>query len=109
MNTEIFKQFADIQPREMSPGFISRIIHTESNTINFLEIKAGSVSEVHSHPHHQCAFVLEGEFELTVNGEPQVLSTGLFATIPSNVPHGGRAITDCKLLDIFNPVREDFK
>jgi quercetin dioxygenase-like cupin family protein len=53
--------------------------------------------------------VLEGEFELTVNGEPQILTKGLFATIPGNVPHGGRAITNCKLLDIFNPVREDFK
>lgn len=109
MNTEIFHQFADILPKEMSPGFISRIIHTATNTINFLEIKAGSISEVHQHPHHQCAFVLEGEFELTVNGKSELLTPGVFATITSNIPHGGRAITDCKLLDIFNPVREDFK
>ena len=109
MDANIFHRFADIIPREMVPGFLSRIIHTETNTFNFLEIKEGSISEIHQHPHHQCIFVLEGEFELTINGTPTLLNTGLFATIPGNVPHGGRAISDCKLLDIFNPVREDFK
>jgi quercetin dioxygenase-like cupin family protein len=109
MDSTIFHRFADIEPQEMTPGFTGRIIHTESNTFNFLEIKAGSISEIHRHPHHQCLFVLEGEFELTVNGKATILTTGLFATLPGNVPHGGRAITDCKLLDVFNPVREDFK
>jgi quercetin dioxygenase-like cupin family protein len=109
MNSEIFHQFADITPREMSPGFISHIIHAETNTIDSLKIKAGSVSEIHQHAHHQCTFVLEGEFELIVNGERQILIRDLFATIPGNIPHGGKAITDCKLLDIFNPVLENFK
>lgn len=109
MDNTIFHRFADIAPREMTPGFTGRIIHTETNTFNFLDIKAGSVSAIHQHPHHQCLFVLEGEFELIVDGKATILTTGLFATLPGNVPHGGRAITDCKILDVFNPVREDFK
>ena len=28
--------------------------------------------------------------------------------LPSNVPHSGRAITDVKVIDVFQPVREDF-
>lgn len=109
MNTDIFREFKDIEVREMSPGFFSKIIHTATNTINFIEIKAGSDSPIHSHPHQQCAFVLKGQFEMTVGEETQVLDTGKFVVIPGNVPHGGKAITDCTLLDIFSPVREDFK
>ncbi len=109
MDTNIFRQFTDIKTKEMTPGYFSKIIHTDTNTINFIEVKAGAVSPIHQHPHHQCAFCIEGQFELTVDGVPQILDANTFAVIPSNVWHGGRAITDCKLVDIFNPIREDFR
>ncbi|MDB5010409.1 MAG: hypothetical protein JWR67_1688 [Mucilaginibacter sp.] len=109
MDTTIFHQFSDIPTKEIAPGYFSKIVHTENNTINFIEVKAGHSSPKHQHPHHQCAFVIEGQFELTVNDVPQILDANTFAIIPSNVFHSGRAITDCKLIDVFNPVREDFK
>lgn len=109
MDNKVFNHFADIPTREMTPGYFSKIIHTQNNTINFLEVKAGAVSPMHQHINHQCAFVVEGQFELTVDGVSQILDTGTYAIIPPNVIHGGRAITDCKLIDIFDPVREDFK
>jgi quercetin dioxygenase-like cupin family protein len=109
MNTSIFHRFSDIETKEIAPGFFSKLIHTNANTINFIEVKAGYSSPRHQHIHEQCAFVIEGKFELIVNDVPQVLEPGLFAIIPSNVWHGGTAITDCKLIDIFSPVREDYK
>ncbi len=109
MDKSVFKYFADIPTKEVAPGFFSKLIHTDTNTINFIEVKAGSAIPLHKHIHQQCSFALEGKFEMTVNGDLQVLEPGLFAIIPSNAEHGGRAITDCKLVDIFSPVREDYR
>ncbi len=109
MNENIFRSFADIKPKEIAPGFLSKFIHTKNNTFNFIEVKAGSTVPLHQHVHEQLSFVLEGKFELTVNGEAQILEPGLFAVISPNDVHGGTAITDCKLIDVFNPVREDYK
>jgi len=109
MEQSIFQRFDDIDTKEIAPGFFSKLIHTETNTINFIEVKAGCAVPQHKHMHQQCSFVTEGEFELTVNNVPQMLDKGSFAVIPSNVWHGGKAITDCKLIDIFSPVREDYK
>jgi quercetin dioxygenase-like cupin family protein len=109
MDQSIFQRFDDIDTKEIAPGFFSKLIHTETNTINFIEVKAGCSVPRHKHIHQQCSFVTEGEFELTVNDVPQLLNKGLFAVIPSDAWHGGRAITDCKLIDIFSPVREDYR
>jgi len=105
----MFQQFAAIKAKEIAPGFLSKLIHTENNTINFLEVKAGSILPLHYHPHEQSSFVLEGSFEMTVDGETKILTASDFVLIPGGVAHSGKAITDCRLIDIFSPVREDYR
>ena len=51
--------------------------------------------------------VIEGEFEFTINGKKKLCKKGSTFLIPSNVPHSGKAISDCVLMDVFNPKRED--
>src|ERR1700743_219996 len=96
-------------PKETAPGFSARFIHTAGMTLAYFEITAGSASPEHAHVHEQVSQGLEGVFQLTVAGETIILKPGSVLVIPSNVRHSGLAITDCKLLDIFNPVREDFR
>ncbi|MGZ3874312.1 MAG: cupin domain-containing protein [Mucilaginibacter sp.] len=109
MDQSIFHKFGDIATKEIAPGFFSKLIHTDANTVNFIEVKAGCSVPRHRHIHEQCSFVIEGEFELTVNDMPQILNPGLFAIIPPNVWHSGNAITDCRLIDLFSPARDDYK
>ena len=102
-------KLASIDPIELSTGYTARFVHTEHMTFSFLEVKAGSASVEHSHPQEQVAMLTEGEFELTIEGRPVRFGPGSVIVIPSNVRHSGLAITDCKLMDVFTPVREDFR
>jgi quercetin dioxygenase-like cupin family protein len=109
MTASHFQQFADIPVKEIFPGFHFQLIHTSRNTYSFVTVDAGSTLPIHQHVHEQSSFVLEGKFEMTVGGETTIMEPGSFTLIPSNIPHGGTAITTCKLLDVFSPAREDYK
>ena len=97
-----------IEKRELIPGYEVRFVHTENMTMAFWDIKAGSKLPTHSHIHEQISQVTEGKFELTVEKDTYVLQVGKVVIIPSNAKHSGIAITDCKVLDTFYPVREDY-
>lgn len=104
-----FQYLDDIDTCEIAPGFFSKLIHTPNNTINFITVKAGCSVPLHHHLHRQSSFVIHSEFKMTVDGKSQVLTPSSFVVIPPNAIHGGTAVTDCKLIDIFDPVREDYK
>ena len=94
---------------EPMPGFKGRSIHSEKVTVVNWRVKAGSRAPVHAHPHEQINFVLEGQFELTIGNDSKILEPGTTAIVPSNVLHSGVALSDCILIAIFHPIREDFR
>ena len=100
---------SDIEPKEIVKGFKGRFLHTETMTIVYWDVEAGAELPMHHHIHEQVSQILEGEFEMTIGGITKVHKPGSMLVIPSNVEHSGKAITPCKILDIFNPVREDYK
>lgn len=102
-------KIATIPPLEIAPGFHARTVHSEQMTLAFVDVVAGAILPEHHHVHEQVTTVLEGRFELTVGGQLHEISAGETVIIPSDVPHSGRAVTDCRIVDVFSPVREDFK
>jgi len=75
----------------------------------YWDIEAGAVFPEHSYPHEQVTNIIAGKFELTVKGEMKVIRPGSVAIIPPDAIHSGRAITSCRIIDVFYPIREDYR
>ncbi len=104
-----FVMLAEVKEREIVPGFHGKMVHTDGLTVAHFRIEAGSILPEHHHVHEQVTNVIEGELEMTINGVTQVCKAGMVATIPPNVPHSGKALTDCKVMDVFRPARADYR
>jgi quercetin dioxygenase-like cupin family protein len=99
---------ADLPAKSPFPGWHGKFVRSGGMTFVYWDVSAGTVLPEHSHPHEQVAHTFEGEFEIIVDGIKQVLRAGSVSIIPPNAMHSGHAITDCKILDVFCPVREDY-
>lgn len=99
----------DLAVREIFPGLRARVLHTDRTSQSWVEIDAGATFPEHHHPHEQTVNVLDGTLELTVDGALHVLTAGRVFHIPPHVSHSGRARTACRVLDVFSPVRDDYR
>lgn len=94
--------------KEMLPGYYARLMHGSLATLALWEIKKDAVLPEHGHPQEQANYMLEGEFEMFVNGQRHHLKAGDVLIVPSHAMHKGRALTDCKIFDVYAPRREDY-
>ena len=104
-----FQHIDQVKAKELAPGCWAKLIHTDNMTVAHWHIEKGAAIPEHSHPHEQVANVIEGEFELTVDGDTQVMGPGHVAEVRPNAVHYGKARTACYIIDVFYPPRDDYK
>ena len=97
-----------LERKTLIAGYQARFIHSATMTFMLVDAAAGAPVPEHHHPHEQVTHLLDGEFELTVGGILHKMKPGDVAVIPSNTPHSALAITDCEIMDVFTPRREDY-
>jgi glyoxylate utilization-related uncharacterized protein len=68
----------------------------------------GARGDVHTHPHTQCTYVLEGEFVFTIEGAEHTVRPGDTLAFASGEAHGCVCPAGGVLIDVFAPMREDF-
>ena len=78
--------------------------------LSLVDIPPGGVVDWHSHPNEQTGMVTVGRAVFFIGDEERTLGPGDFYFIPGNVMHkvvpvGGAG----QALDIFYPVREEYK
>jgi quercetin dioxygenase-like cupin family protein len=99
----------NLPPKELVPGITGYYAHGVKLTFGYVELEKGSSVPEHSHPQEQITFIIEGQLDMVIGGNPCSLTTGMYFVIPSNCRHSAVAITECKVIDAFAPVREDYK
>ena len=103
------QQIKSINPKELVPGITGYYAHGESMTFGYVELKAGSSVPLHQHIQEQITYIIEGELNMLIGGNECLLTPGMYYVIPSKIPHSALAKTDCKVIDVFNPIRQDYK
>lgn len=99
----------EIQEKELIPGYHAKFVNSDTMTFAHWRIKANADMPEHSHPNEQVVNILSGEFLLRVENNEYLIKPGIVIVIPAGIPHSGTAITDCKILDVFYPKREEYK
>ncbi len=84
------------------------LVHGSGTSLHKFKLDKGSTIPMHSHPHEQTGYLISGKMKFnfkdkTINAEP-----GDSWSIPGGEEHGADVIEDCILIEVFNPVREDY-
>ncbi|MBM3215548.1 cupin domain-containing protein [Candidatus Poribacteria bacterium] len=105
-----FVNRADLASFSLSDGIRLQVTWGERMMVSFVSFAPDGMVPEHSHPHEQMGTVLDGEFELVIDGESRIVRSGDVWHVPANVTHSARALGAPALaLDIFSPSREDYE
>jgi quercetin dioxygenase-like cupin family protein len=100
----------DELPWEQIDPKIKRKIMSYSPALMLVKVafENGGVGAMHQHPHLQMSYVASGAFEVTIGQESKILKGGDVYFVPSDELHGAVCLESGVLIDVFNPMREDF-
>jgi quercetin dioxygenase-like cupin family protein len=92
------------------PGVHIRTCAAERMMLSVVDLAPNAVVEEHAHPHEQVGMLLEGRAIFFIGDEQKTLQAGDLYRIPGHVRHRVVALEEpVKALDIFYPVREDYR
>ena len=92
------------------PGVTIRTTSGEKMMVSVVEIAPHAVVEEHAHPHEQVGILLAGKVQFFIGDEQKTLTAGDVWVIPGGVKH--RVIgsdVPSRALDVFMPIREDYR
>jgi quercetin dioxygenase-like cupin family protein len=92
------------------PGMVRQVLaHSPQLMLVRHFFEAGWKGAAHSHPHHQLIYVVSGRIALRVDGAHFTLEPGDSIVIDGGIEHQASASEPSEVLDIFTPIREDYR
>jgi quercetin dioxygenase-like cupin family protein len=91
------------EPRE---GWKGRFFHSPNITFAYYAAEAGAWIHKHSHPNDEVWNVIDGQLEITIAGEAQVIGPGCAAVVPPGTSHYVKALSDVRAIVVDYPRRD---
>jgi quercetin dioxygenase-like cupin family protein len=93
---------------ERLPGWRGRYFHSSHMTFAHYEFVRGASIHEHYHDQEEVYEVIEGELEVTIDGQAQIARPGVVAIVPGGVRHSIKALTNGRAIIVDYPVRPEF-
>jgi quercetin dioxygenase-like cupin family protein len=74
------------------------LIDKKVGTVTLFSFGAGQGLSEHTVPYDAFVQVVDGEAEVTINGEAQIVNTGQMIIMPANIPHELKSMKPFKML-----------
>jgi quercetin dioxygenase-like cupin family protein len=74
------------------------LLRKESGNITLFAFDKGQGLSEHTAPFDAVVYIIDGQAEVTIGGEPRPVSTGRMLIMPANIPHALRATDRFKML-----------
>ncbi len=105
-------KFNQMDVTTVRQGVERRMGYTNNLMMTVMDFHNGPAAQpdpLHSHPHEQITYVVEGEINFLLGGESTHLKPGDMVLVPSEMPHSIQLLTQhVRLIDCFTPLRQDF-
>jgi quercetin dioxygenase-like cupin family protein len=100
----------DAKPVNPLPGLTRRTLaQSQSLMICEFTFDAHVGIPIHSHPHEQVGYLVEGHVEMIIDGKKSELKKGDSYYAPPNILHGAFTLEPSVIVDTFYPPREDYR
>jgi len=95
---------------EPASGFLVRAISGKNLMLCNVTLQPYSESPLHGHASEEMGIIIEGEFDMKIGDESQLLKQGDIYCVPPDTIHGGvtrkhRTV----MVSVFSPPRKDYE
>lgn len=106
----LFRKKDDARFRPVVPGIKMRPLGSGEQT-NMVEmhLDKGFVHEIHEHPYEQTGYLISGKLRVTIEDVQYLAEPGDGWSIPGGVRHGTEILEDTVVVEVFSPVREEYR
>jgi quercetin dioxygenase-like cupin family protein len=102
-------RWEDVPSEQFTPLLAMQTVHRDKITMARVSLLKGAKVPSHSHANEQITTVEQGRLRVDSGGEQVIVNAGEIITFAPHDPHAVEALEDTIAIDVFAPVREDWR